>query len=150
MIPYRPRQTRSLGVTRLGGWNVKVIGITAEDDLPDDFEVEAGLQAAERELPEQGGIAFVVVHRAIEALWVYVCRWQADALYQRLWRGEPGGTGLRRVPPDGPAACVWGLLAIDHERRAWIEHVLARPHDPDFTGYLAADPWPSPPDHEPA
>ncbi|WP_144069881.1 hypothetical protein [Nonomuraea indica] len=144
MIPYRPRRTRSLGVTRLGGWTVKVIGIAAEAELPDDFDVEAALQAAERELPHQGGIAFVIVQRGDEALWVNVCRWQADVLYQRLWRAEPGGAGLRQVPPDGPAACVWALLAIDGERRAWIEHVLARPHDPDFTGYLAADPLSEP------
>jgi hypothetical protein len=140
MFPYRPRRTRSLGVTRLRGWSVKVIGITAEGDLPDDLEVEAAMQAAEQELPEAGGIAFVVVHRGTEALWANVCWWRADILYQRLWRADLGTTDLRKVPADGPTACVWELLAIDQERRAWVEHVLARPHDPDFTGYLAAEP----------
>ncbi|MEU8247419.1 hypothetical protein [Nonomuraea sp. NPDC048916] len=122
------------------GWSVKVIGITAGQDLPDDFEVEAAMQAAERELPGQGGIAFVVVHRGTEALWANICWWQADILYHRLWRAELGATDLVRVPPDGPTACVWELVAIDHERRAWVRHVLARPDDPDYTGYLAADP----------
>ncbi|WP_113700960.1 hypothetical protein [Nonomuraea lactucae] len=140
MIPYRPRTTRSLGLTRVRGWNVKVIGITAEGSLPDDFEVEGALRAAELELPGRDGIAFVVVHRGTEALWANICWWQADILYHRLWRADLGTTDLRKVPSDGPTACVWELLAIDHERRAWIRHVLARPHDPDFIGYLAADP----------
>jgi hypothetical protein len=42
------------------------------------------------------------------------------------------------VPPDGPTACVWELLAFEHERGAWVEHVLARPADPDLEGYLKA------------
>ncbi|MFC6555886.1 hypothetical protein [Nonomuraea cavernae] len=127
-------------MTETRGWNVKVIGITAGQDLPDDFEVEAAMLAAERELPERAGIAFVVVHRGTEALCVNICWWQADILYHRVWRAGLGTTELVRAPADGPAACVWELLAIDHERRAWVRHVLARPDDPDYLGYLAADP----------
>jgi hypothetical protein len=40
--------------------------------------------------------------------------------------------------PHGPIACVWELLAIDHERRSWVAHVLQRPSDPDLAGYLAS------------
>jgi hypothetical protein len=36
MAPYRPRLTRSLGVYKLAGWSVKLIGITAFNDLPGD------------------------------------------------------------------------------------------------------------------
>jgi len=45
---------------------------------------------------------------------------------------------FQQVPPDGPAACAWELLAIDHERRSWVAHALERPADPDLAGYLAA------------
>jgi hypothetical protein len=58
--------------------------------------------------------------------------------YQRLYRADVGSVEQLPVPPDGPTACVWELLAIDHERRAWVEYVLSDPVDPDLGAYLAA------------
>jgi len=143
MAPYRPRRTQSLGVRSLAGWNVKIIGITSAGDLPGETELGAVLATIEDHLPQPArtpvrqGVAFVVVHQGTEALWVQLAWWELDILYQRVFRAEPGTTGLRRVPPGGPAACVWELLAIDHERRAWVAHVLERPDAPDLAGYLA-------------
>ena len=45
---------------------------------------------------------------------------------------------LRPVPPDGPLACVCELLAIEHERGAWVGHVLTHPGHPDIDSYLNA------------
>jgi hypothetical protein len=141
MAPYQPRRTQSLGVM---GWAVKIIGITADGALPDNIEVAAAVRSAHRLLPQPArtekrpGAAFLIVHRGAEALWAIVGWWELDILYQRLLRADPGTVTFRRVPPDGPTACVWELLAIDHERRAWVAHVLERPADPDLAGYLAA------------
>lgn len=141
---YRPRRTEPLGVVECAGWTIKLIGITADAGLPDDGEVAAAVAVAERELPQparnptRSGVGFCIVHRGTEAVWVLVCWWELDIMYERLWRADLGSTDLRAVPPDGPTACVWELLAIDHERRAWIDHVLARPADPDFAGYLTS------------
>lgn len=143
MAPYRPRRTQSLGVRSVAGWNVKTIGITAAGDLPGETELDMALTTIEGHLPQPArtpvrhGVAFAIVHRGTEALWVQLAWWELDILYQRLFRAEHGIADLRRVPPGGPAACVWELLAIDHERRAWVAHVLERPHDPDLEGYLA-------------
>jgi hypothetical protein len=126
------------------GWAVKVIGITADGELPDNTEVAAAVRSAHSLLPQPArtekrpGDAFLIVHRGAEALWAIVGSWERDVLYQRLLRADPGTVTFRRVPPDGPTACVWELLAIDHERRAWVAHVLERPADPDLAGYLAA------------
>jgi hypothetical protein len=142
--PYRPRRTQPLGVLERAGWTVKLIGITARADLPDDAEIAAAAAAAERELPQppraatRSGVGFCIVHRGTDALWVLVCWWQVDILYERLLRADLGRTDLEPVPPDGPTACVWELRAIDHERRAWVDHVLTRPADPDFAGYLTS------------
>ena len=142
--PYRPRRTWSLGLAERAGWVVKVIGITADGRPLGDGEVEAALKAAEHDLPQPARsrvpIGFVIVHRGEEALWVLVCRWELDLMYESLWRADPDTTELRPVPPDGPTACVWELRAIDHERRAWVEHVLRRPAAPDYDGYLHAEP----------
>lgn len=144
MAPYQPRLTRSLGIVERAGWTVKLTGITAGRDLPDDTEVEAAVRSAERHLPQPAhtdqrpGAAFLIVHRGTEALWAILGWWQLDILYQRLFRADPGTVTFRRVSPDGPTACVWELLAIDHERRSWVAHVLQRPADPDLAGYLAS------------
>jgi hypothetical protein len=144
MAPYRPRRTRSLGLAERAGWAVKIIGITASGDLPDDSEVEAAVRTAERNLPQPArtekrpGVAFLIVHRGTEALWAVLGWWELDILYQRLFRADPGTVAFQRVPPDGPTACAWELLAIDHERRSWVALVLERPADPDLTGYLAS------------
>jgi hypothetical protein len=45
------------------------------------------------------------------------------------------------VERAGWAVKITGITAggaIDHERRAWVAHVLERPADPDLAGYLAA------------
>lgn len=140
--PYQPRRTEPLGVQTLGDWKVKVIGITASGDLPDLTETEAALVAAEGALPQpalrQGrcGIGFVIVHRGAEALWVLVCWWELDILHHKVLRAPLGTTDLLGAAADSLTACVWELLAIDHERRAWIAHVLQRPDSPDFDAYL--------------
>lgn len=144
--PYRPRRTEWLGVTERAGWRLKLIAIAAGSELPGDAEIEAALEAAERDLPQPTrsgtglGAGFLILHRGTEALWVLVCWWEADILYERLWRADLGTTNLRSVPPEGPTACVWELQAIDHERRAWIRYVLERPATPDLSGYLTSGP----------
>lgn len=142
--PYRPRRTEPLGVLEVAGWSVKLTAITADDRLPDDGEVAAAVRAVERHLPQPArtesrpGVAFVIVHRGAEALWVILGRWELDILYHRTFRAGLGTTDLSLVADEGPTACVWELLVIDHERRCWVAHMLARPDDPDRAGYLAS------------
>jgi hypothetical protein len=141
MPAYRPRLTRPLGVRERAGWHVKLTGITAGDELPGAEEQNAALDAAELHLPEltddRQGMAFMIVHAGTEALWVILGWWELDILYTRTLRADLGTTDFRLVPPDGPTACAWELLVIDQERQAWVTHVLARPEDPDYAGYLS-------------
>jgi len=144
MKPYRPRCTVTHGVRERAGWRVKLIGITAAGDLPGDDVLQAAFDATMEQLPQpartpsRSGVAFAVVHLGTEALWVNIGWWELDILYQRLLRADLGATDLRPVPEDGPTACVWELLAFEHEREAWVEHTLTRPADPDLDAYLAA------------
>lgn len=78
------------------------------------------------------------LHSGAEALWVIVAWWDLDILYHRLFRADLGSSALSAVAPGGPTACVWELLAIDHERQAWVRHVLSRPETPDYDAYLAS------------
>lgn len=153
--PYRPRRTEPIGVHEVAGWAVKMIGIGADGRLPEESERQAALAVAAEVLPDETApsstpgtapktgadavrAGFLIVHPGEEALWVIVAWWRYDILYQRLYRADLGSVELSAVPPDGPTACVWELLAIDHERRAWVDHVLTDPVRPDPAAYLAA------------
>lgn len=49
---YRPRRIGALSVREIAGWQVKLIGITAGQDLPGAAEREAAVGYAARRLPQ--------------------------------------------------------------------------------------------------
>lgn len=102
--PYRPRRIEPLGVVERDGWTIKLTGITAGADLPDDAEVAAAVAAAERELPPGGGIGFCVVHRGTEALWVLVCWWELGTCTSGSGRSATSAIVARLVVVSG--GCV--------------------------------------------
>ena len=143
MPAYEPRLTEPLGVREAAGWKVKLIGIAAGDDLPSTAALDAALAAAVGQLPQPAstdrrqGMAFLIVHSGTEALWGILGWWELDILYLRTLRADLGTTTFTLVPPDGPTACAWELLAVDAERQSWVTHVLSSPEAPDYTAYLA-------------
>jgi len=142
---YEPRLTRGLGARERAGWTIKLTGISAGSELPGEPEIAAGVDAAEKHLPTVDGLpgaAFLILHAGTEALWGILGWWHLDILYQRTLRAALGTTSFVLVPPDGPTACVWELLVVDHERRSWVEHVLSHPDSPDYPAYIADSGWP--------
>jgi hypothetical protein len=143
MPAYEPRLTQPLGVREAAGRKVKLIGITAGDELPAGAALDAALEAAVEHLPQPAsterrqGMAFMIVHSGTEALWGILGWWELDILYLRTLRADLGTTTFSLVPPDGPTACAWELLAVDAERQAWVTHVLSNPEHPNYQAYLA-------------
>jgi hypothetical protein len=148
---YAPRLTQSLGCREQADWMIKLIGMSATAEPPTEAEVDAAVEAATALLPPADrthGMAFLIVHAGTEALWGILGWWELDILYLRTLRADLGTTAsdssptppppsFTRVAPDGPTACVWELEAVDHERRAWIKHVLSHPDLPEYPSYLA-------------
>jgi len=138
--PHRPRPITSLGIHETAGWRLKVYGITSEGDRPPAELTEAALKLAPEVLPssdEQYGLGFVVVHRAGDFSFVLYDWWSGEnEIHQHLYSApldDPGGL----APHPTPAIfCVWEGVAVDHERRAWLRHVLAKPDGPDVASYL--------------
>ncbi len=84
------------------------------------------------------GVGFLILHRGEESLWVLADRWTGDILSQHTFSASlDAPTTLRLVPAGGPTACVWELLVHNHERNAFVRHVLDPAGGPDVDRYLA-------------
>jgi hypothetical protein len=146
--PYRPRPIRFLGLHETVGWTLKVYGIAAEGERPRAALVEAvralaasvlpspAVQTAGAE-PDRYGLGFVIVHDAGDYCFALYDWWACEnELHQRLYSAPLDSPGTLRAHPTPAIACVWELAVIDHERRAWLRHVLTRPDGPDVGAYL--------------
>ena len=123
-------RTRPIRFLRLEG-RTKVYGIAAQAELPRAELVEAAVGALDGEGP-----GFLIVHDAADHCFALIHWWaNGNEVHQRILTAPlDDPTALR--PLETPAiGCVWELAVTDFERRAWIEHVLARD---DLAAYLAA------------
>lgn len=84
-------------------------------------------------------MGFLGVHDGRGGNFVFLDWWaQENELHHEVYFSATQRPGeLRRgMPGEDPAACVWDLSVIAHEREAWIRHVLAAPEAPDLEAYL--------------
>jgi hypothetical protein len=130
----------------MNGWQVKAYGMGIDDRSPHPNLVSAGLRVTEAALPvvpepkgSLDGYAFCTIHESGERCYLLVHWWaEGNEVHQRLYSTPVGQSG-DFAPHASPAVgCVWELAVTDHERRAWLTHVLARPDDPDIDAYLAS------------
>ncbi|MFI6519307.1 hypothetical protein ACIBF1_27390 [Spirillospora sp. NPDC050679] len=147
--PHRPRPIRFLGLRETAGWTLKVYGIASEGERPPAEAVEAALKLAPQAFPspaatdggggpDRYGLGFVVVHRGGDYCFALYDWWAGEnELHQRLYSAPLDDPGAFAPHPHPAVFCVWEGAVHDHERRAWLRHVLARPEGPDVAGYLA-------------
>jgi hypothetical protein len=142
---YQRREVRLLERRRVGGWQMKLYGISYAAVVPDPRLVAAALRLAAGVLPEppvtatRYGVGFMGVHEGRGSNLVFVDWWaRENELHHHAWASPEGEfQHFEYITPAGLAACVWDLAIIGFERQAWIDAVLAPPN-PDFTRYLTA------------
>lgn len=139
-VDAAPRPITFLGLHDLDGWKIKTYRTAALGAEP----MMAARRRAADTLPPRPdrvgafGVGFLIVHQAGDSCFALVDWWvREDQLHQRVFA----------APPDRPDAfepllapvvgCVPALCVIDHERQAWLRHVLDNPAGPDIDGYLA-------------
>lgn len=145
---YRPRSTRSTGVSIIGGWSLKRYEITLNGDAIDPAILLAADRVLDANLPDVApgtpGVGFVVVHHGEQSVWMLADFWDVDILSQRTFSAPlEDPTRFTGVPPGGPTACVWELPVHSHERDAFVTHIIDPADGPDVAAYLA-DAMPDP------
>lgn len=157
MQPYRPRRVRFLHLASRHGTTLKVYAITMDDDDLPAGAVDAAMDAAFAYLTADAppcvaagvdwtrlpghGAGSLVVHAGREALFAVLDYWTDENMLRHQVWAAPRAVGSIRpafesLSPSGIAMCVWELAVIQHERAAWLRHVLTPSGQSDIAAYL--------------
>lgn len=139
---YEKRIIEFKEVIKVYDWKVKIYTITKNDV----FQSEIVLESIINQLPQllraaanHHEIAFLIVHEGGDGIWSLVNWWtgkemlRTDTYYSSFEQPDK----LVQRPKPGSMACVWELPVINHERNAWVEHILKKAEKPDFDNYLS-------------
>lgn len=137
---YRDRLTQFVESTELMGWHLKLYSITADEKVISKATIESAVQYAKLHVDwpaTQPGFGFITLHRGEELVWLLVDLWVDDILRHFLFCAPLNHpTQFRAGPTDGSMACVWELEVLNHERNAWVNHVMTHPQQPNYAAYM--------------
>ncbi len=136
LTPYKKRTYAFLGLWNEGAWALKVYGINHQAERSSGQLIDPAIIAAARarvrsHLPEADRAGehhhtgFVIIHEAIGGDWLLLHWWaQESVCCEALWHSHEESPAAFGAAPDSFMACVWELVVIDFERRAWVDTVL--------------------------
>jgi hypothetical protein len=148
-MPFRNKYLHSYPAFELAGRQVKPYHLTLEAARPIPARIVDAAYAIAAELldppdEEMPPAGWLVLHEGPVPMYLCVYDWVwGNALEVRSAAAAEPFFGC---PDDDPAhfivngrilaGCVWELAMLEHERSAWVRHVLA-PGEPDLKAYLA-------------
>jgi hypothetical protein len=141
--PYEPRFIRFIELWKLGGWTLKVYGISRTPEGPgEELRTTARAFAVEHlPLPPAGdgryGVGFVGIHAGKSANVVFVDWWSDEnELHHHVALSDLDDPArLVLAAEDELTACAWDVALICFERTAWLAAVLAAA-EPSLERYL--------------
>jgi len=130
-VRYAPRSISALPHQQFGSWTIKRYAVSALRPTPPVEVLEVGRAATRRSLPKphQDGLCYgySVVHEDEDGCYVVVGWWSANRviLHTRTWLADWDDLTNLVDAPASATACIWELVAMGHERDAWVRHVVA-------------------------
>ncbi|MCC6242412.1 MAG: hypothetical protein IT353_06200 [Gemmatimonadaceae bacterium] len=157
---YEPRHIQFAGIEQLAGCRLKRYHILRKHHVAHDSLVSDALHTAEAyivatqeraavkesrwwTLPSHR-VGSLVVHEGADANFVLIDMWvDENMLRHHVWSSPRGGGALQSTRDTDLAVCVWELAVIQHERAAWLRHVLRNDAPEDIDAYLrdTIDAW---------
>ncbi|MCI4066536.1 hypothetical protein MRQ36_29855 [Micromonospora sp. R77] len=148
-MAFHDKQLTVPGTVEVAGRHVKRYHVDQPGRRLEPAVVATAYEFLPRLLPSSDGhtppASWSVLHRGADSgayLLAYTWFWDNVVECRIAVAGQPA----LDCPDDDPAhfvpmtrpgvGCVWELGVLEHERTAWIRHVLA-PDRPDLPGYLA-------------
>ena len=155
LAPYAARPIRFLRHAHVGRTTLKVYGIGVTSAVPDAHVLQAALAQVEQHLavPRAGrtiagvdwmrlsesDVGSLIVHTGREAVFILLDLWvDQNMLRHHVWVAPLlTPTAFEPLEGTGITMCVWEMAVLQHERAAWLAHVMKRSAGPDVASYLA-------------
>jgi hypothetical protein len=143
MQPYQERSFRFVELLSIHHWRMKLYGIAWQRELPRPELLEAAKRIAAETLAEETAdnykVGFIGAHDGRNASFVFVDFWgNENELFHRVFLSRSNDpSALAPAKSSDSSVCVWDLRLQSFERDAWVKHILRKPNEPDFEGYLA-------------
>lgn len=152
---YETRTVAFLGRVPAAGATLKLYGISRDGAPPAPALLDAARRLADGYLlaprPEchaggvdwaacpEHGLGTLIVHAGRESVFVLLDYWIGEnMLRHRVWAAPLGDpAAFEPLAPADVAVCVWELAVLQHERAAWLRHVLTPHGRSDVEAYLA-------------
>jgi hypothetical protein len=153
-MPFAERYLTTPDRVEVAGRTIKRYHININDTPIDQAIQHAAYAWLPRLVPEPTGTcaaSFSVLHRSAMGAYLLVYSWTLTDILEL--RAALAGVPELDCPDSDPThfvastrqwiGCVWELAPLEHERSAWVRHVLS-PDQPDLPGYLADQHPPGP------
>lgn len=147
-MSFSEKYLRAPGVIKVAGRQVKRYHVSTTDEEIEEGICKAAYDFLPRLLPEPDGetpsAGWVVLHRGAGPAYLCAYSWVWGNVVE--YRTAAAGIPFLGCPDEDPEnftlldrrwmGCVWELAPLEHERSAWIRHML-EPDQGDLAGYLA-------------
>ncbi|MEM6764871.1 MAG: hypothetical protein AAF824_07090 [Bacteroidota bacterium] len=133
MGAYRSREIVFREQIQVDDWTLKVYTISVSGAFEhEDFYAQVKqllpvwLQLKNSFNAQHDHLGFVILHEATEGIFSLVNWWIGGNMINTHVFLTPHGTPdqFTQISGDGLFACVWEMEVLNHERLAWITHVL--------------------------
>lgn len=148
MQVYKPRKVEFNRLVTTGGWSVKVYQLTCRSKFESEgvldnaiLNLPSWLEKSERLGFETHRTAFLIVHEGRDGVWTLLNWWIGGEMLRSItfYTDFNQPNEFLRLPKEGFMTCVWEMAVTIFEREMWIEHVLKKADNPNFTAYLGAN-----------
>ncbi|MFC4587941.1 hypothetical protein [Sphaerisporangium corydalis] len=146
-MAFKEKYLRVADPIEIGGRQVKRYHITTFDTEIEEPVQKAAYAYLPEVLPardETPPAAFTVLHRGADAAYLIAYTWMWDNVLECgsaaagvpfLGCDDTDPTNFTKVARPW-IGCVWELAPLEHERAAWVRHMLV-PDKPHLSAYLA-------------
>jgi hypothetical protein len=144
IAPYVKRSAKFIRQVEVGGWRIKVYGISANRILVPDELVKKAIDKVLPHLPQPAntedryGVGFLIIHQGILRNWFLLDWWEyEDILFHNLFSSPLTDTNSITPEQESSAvACVHELRVINFESEVWTKTVLGESSEPNFDEYM--------------